>query len=80
MTAHDAPQSAEKAWHRKAAPGTVAVVSMMFRAPIVALFDGEFWRSCDGDGPIRCVPNAITSIETPHIYSPGSAHGKDGAQ
>lgn len=58
---------------RTPTPGTVAVIAMMHRAPTVAFFDGMFWRSCDARGPVKCVPAAVTSIETPHIYSPGEA-------
>lgn len=55
---------------RSILPGTVAVVTMMRRPVIVALFDGVFWRGCDARGPIKCVPSAITSIETPYVFSP----------
>jgi hypothetical protein len=56
--------------NRRPEPGTVATVTMGRRAPRVALYDGRFWRTCDAYGPIQCVPSAITSIETPYIYSP----------
>lgn len=55
---------------RTPAPGTVAIVTMLRRRATVALFDGMFWRSCDSFGPVKCVPAAITSVETPYVYSP----------
>lgn len=56
---------------RTPAPGTVAMVTMLRRPPVVALYDGRFWRSCDAHGLIKCVPAAITSVETPYVFSPG---------
>ena len=64
-------QSAEiGAPSRSPAPGTVAMVTMMSRPAVVALFDGVFWRGVDAYGPVKCVPAAITSIETPYVFSP----------
>lgn len=60
---------------RTPSPGTVAVVTMGKRPAAVALWDGQFWRSCDAFGPIQCKPPAITSIETPYVFSPASSGG-----
>lgn len=53
--------SAEKDAHGIDSPGDVAWVSMMGRAPVIALYDGKFWRGVDALGPIKCVSNAVTS-------------------
>lgn len=57
---------------RTPAPGTVAVITMGRGKARPALWDGAFWRSADERGPIRCVPNVVTSIETPYLFSPTS--------
>lgn len=64
---------------RPPTPGTVATITMGQRAVRVALYDGQFWRTCDALGPIKCAPAAITSIETPYIFSPPAPTDEDGS-